>query len=74
LNGPQFILHVTRQGERWDTLAWLYYGDPALFGPIIMANPAIPAMPVFDAGISVAVPLIIVSGTQSTAALPPWKT
>jgi len=24
----QFILHITTAGERWDLLAWQYYGDP----------------------------------------------
>jgi hypothetical protein len=23
----QFISHVTQAGERWDLLAWRYYGD-----------------------------------------------
>lgn len=23
-----FLEHVTRDGERWDSLAWQYYGDP----------------------------------------------
>ncbi|MDJ4912435.1 tail protein X, partial [Salmonella enterica] len=23
-----FLEHITRDGERWDSLAWQYYGDP----------------------------------------------
>ena len=68
----QFILHITRAGERWDLLAWRYYGDPTDYSPIIMANPNVTIEPVFQAGISVAVPI----QEQSTVVLtnlPPWK-
>ena len=68
----QFILHVTTAGERWDLLAWRYYGDPTDYSPIIMANPNVPIEPVFDAGISIAVPLQEESAVV-IADLPPWK-
>ena len=68
----QFILHITTAGERWDLLAWQYYGDPTDYLPIIMANPNVPIEPVFDAGISIAVPILQTSAVV-TADLPPWK-
>jgi phage tail protein X len=68
----QFILHITTAGERWDLLAWQYYGDPTDYSPIIMANPNVPIEPVFDAGISIAVPILQQSAV-ATADLPPWK-
>ena len=68
----QFILHITTAGERWDLLAWRYYGDPTDYSPIIMANPNVPIEPVFDAGISIAVPVQQKSPVV-TANLPPWK-
>jgi phage tail protein X len=68
----QFILHTTRVGERWDLLAWQYYGDPTEYSPIIMANPNIPIEPVFDAGLSVAVPILQKSAVV-TVDVPPWK-
>jgi hypothetical protein len=68
----QFILHVTRAGERWDLLAWRYYADATDYSPIIMANPNVPIEPVFDAGISIAVP-IQQKNAVVTANLPPWK-
>jgi hypothetical protein len=68
----QFILHVTTSGERWDLLAWRYYGDPTDYSPIIVANPNVPIEPVFDAGISIAVP-ILQKSVVVTADLPPWK-
>ena len=66
------ILHVTTAGERWDLLAWRYYGDPTDYSPIIMANPNVPIEPVFDAGVSIAIPLQQKS-LVSQVNLPPWK-
>ncbi len=67
-----FILHITTAGERWDLLAWQYYADPTDYSPIIMANPSVPIEPVFDAGISIAVPILQKSAVV-TVSLPPWK-
>ena len=49
----QFLTHISADGDRWDLLAWNYYGDATLFGPIVMANPAIPIEPVLAAGLTV---------------------
>jgi phage tail protein X len=68
----QFIVHTTRAGERWDLLAWRYYGDPTAYSPIIMANPSVAIEPVFDAGILISVPILQKSSVV-TAGLPPWK-
>jgi phage tail protein X len=69
----QFILHVTTVGERWDLLAWRYYGDPSDYSPIIMANPDVAIEAVFDGGISIAVP-ILQKNSVVLVNLPPWKT
>ena len=68
----QFILHVTTSGERWDLLAWQYYGDPTDYSPIITANPTVPIEPVFEGAIAIAVPILQKSAVV-TADLPPWK-
>ena len=70
--GAQYIVHITKAGERWDLLAWQYYGDPTDYNPLIMANPGIAIEPVFAAGISIAVPILLKS-TVVTVDLPPWK-
>ncbi|MGA9725303.1 MAG: tail protein X [Candidatus Binatus sp.] len=67
-----FILHITTAGERWDLLAWQYYADPTDYSPIIMANPNVPIEPVFDAGISIAVPILQKSAVVIVS-MPPWK-
>ncbi|HKN12983.1 MAG TPA: tail protein X [Candidatus Binatus sp.] len=68
----QYILHTTTASERWDLLAWRYYGDPTDYSPIIVANPNVPIEPVFAAGISIAVPIQQKSAVVA-AGLPPWK-
>jgi hypothetical protein len=70
--GPQFITHISANGERWDLLAWNYYGEPTLFGPIVMANPRIPIQPVFDAGWIIIIPVLQKSEVVRPD-LPPWK-
>jgi phage tail protein X len=68
----QFIGHITTAGERWDLLAWKYYGDASLYSPIVMANPDIPIEPAFESGLAIAIPLLQVSRSVTTN-LPPWK-
>jgi len=68
----QSLTHVTSAGERWDLLAWNYYGDPTLYGCLVMANPNIPIEPVFEAGLTIMIPVLDKSNV-STISLPPWK-
>jgi phage tail protein X len=70
--GAQYIVHITKAGERWDLLSWRYYGDPTDYQMIIMANPGVAVQPVFEAGISLAVPIVQKSGLVNVD-LPPWK-
>lgn len=72
MSSPQFITHISASGDRWDLLAWNYYGDPTLFGPIVMANPNIPIEPVFEAGFTIIIPMLQKASVIS-ANLPPWK-
>ena len=70
---PQrFIVHVTTAGERWDLLAWQYYGEATGYSPIIMANPNVAITPQFDAGVTIEVP-ILEQPDVITTDLPPWK-
>jgi phage tail protein X len=70
----QFIAHITVAGERWDTLAWQYYGDATLISPIIQTNPQVAIEAVFEGGLTIGVPLLMVNqAVQSAADLPPWK-
>jgi phage tail protein X len=73
MSAPQFIQHLTQAGEPWDLLAWQYYGDATNYSIIIMANPGVPIEPVFESGISLAIP-IIQQQSVLISDLPPWKT
>jgi len=68
----QVIAHVTATGERWDLLAWTYYGDASLFAPIVMANPGVAIEPVLEAGLVIVIPILQQAATVA-ADLPPWK-
>ncbi|EAU6992003.1 hypothetical protein EBD92_14805 [Salmonella enterica subsp. enterica serovar Hato] len=65
-----YIEHITTDGERWDQIAYRYYGDPFGYACIIMANPHIAVTPVLDAGQRLAIPVI--DTEQTTQELPPW--
>lgn len=65
------ITYITTVGERWDLIAWKYYGDPTLYSPIVMANVSVPVSPVLPAGTTLAIPLLQVTVAQTTN-LPPW--
>ena len=72
MSTSQYIQHLTYAGERWDLLAWQYYGDPTGYSIIIMANPKVPIEPLFEAGLTIAIP-IIQQQSVLVASLPPWK-
>lgn len=70
------IEHVTQAGERWDLLAWRYYGNPMDYGRIIEANPALDISSTLPSGIKVLIP-VLPAGAAAQALqaeeLPPWK-
>ena len=44
------IEHTVLDGQRWDTLAWIYYGDAGAYGRIVQANPALDITTHVEAG------------------------
>jgi phage tail protein X len=73
-----YLDHVTTEGERWDQLAWRYYGDAMRISPLIRANiglfgdgfGSIPA--VLPAGLALKVRLLDPPPVPD-ALLPPWR-
>lgn len=69
------IEHVTTAGDRWDLLAWDYYGDAHGYARIVAANPHmaphVGVLPVLPAGVRLAIPVI--GRPASAHGLPPWK-
>lgn len=68
-----YITHHTSDGERWDQLADLYYGDVTLLCTIVAANPQLAITPVLPAGVDVAIPIIDDGTDLDPGDLPPWK-
>lgn len=65
-----FIPHTTTEGQRWDQLAWQYYGDAHRYTPIIEANPHVPITAELPAGLTLAIPVL--EAAPSAQDLPPW--
>ena len=70
------IEHITREGERWDSIAWHYYGDATAYGRIIEANPALDIRSTLPSGQVVLVPVLPLAEASQALQdeeLPPWK-
>lgn len=67
----QYRLHLTTEGERWDQLAYRYYGDAYLYPQIIAANPHVAITATFKAGLTITIPLLELP--SSSIGMPPWK-
>jgi phage tail protein X len=66
-----YIPYLTKTGDRWDTIAYANFGDATQISALIMANPGVAIVDVFDAGTALAIPLIgQPSGGVSSS--PPW--
>lgn len=66
------IPYITRDGDRWDLIAWDHYGDPMGYERIIAANPHTPITPTLPAGLRLDIPVIDIPA-PAPAGLPPWK-
>ena len=67
-----YITYVTKDGDRWDLIAYEMYGDALKYEPIIRENRHVPIRPVLDGGIELRIP-IQATATLNEAQLPPWK-
>ena len=62
---------VVTEGQRWDIIAYLCYGDARLYPDIILANPNVSANIAPPAGTVLSIPI---KETKPVAQiLPPWK-
>jgi len=69
-----FVEYVTKQGDRWDTIAFKAYGDSTLINGIIEANTSIVISPILKPGTRVIVPILESGEIQiDSELLPPWK-
>ena len=70
----EYIEHKTIAGERWDQLAFRYYGNAMLYEPIIRANPYVVIEPILAEGIVLRIPLLEQTEiAEDLGDLPPWR-
>lgn len=63
--------HITVEGDTFDGLALKYYNDEKLAHAIIQANPDHCDTLIFEAGVSLKIP--VVSTVTLPETLPPWR-
>ena len=64
-------IHITAEGDTFDSLALQYYNDEKMSSTIIQANPDHCATLIFEAGVSLVIP--DVSAVTFPETLPPWR-
>jgi len=69
-----FVEYITKEGERWDTVASKAYGDATNINGIIEANPSASILPILPIGTRLKIPVIEQGEVQlDSDLLPPWK-
>lgn len=66
-----YLKHVVKERERWDNLAYFYYGDPLLINLLIDANPHIAFCEELPVGYEILVPVLAAKEVNNDG-LPPW--
>jgi phage tail protein X len=69
----EYYEYITKEGDRWDLIAYQYYGDATMYETIIAANPDVAIMPILPSGIKLKAPVIDMKETIPSEELPPWK-
>lgn len=68
------INYTVKQGERWDQLAYRFYGSVNAMNVLTTANPTVPLSDVLEMGTVLIVPILDQSDSSViTQNLPPWK-
>ncbi|MDD3012622.1 MAG: tail protein X [Candidatus Gastranaerophilales bacterium] len=68
----EYYEYITKDGDRWDLIAYDFYGNPTQYEPIIVANPDIPITPILASGLKLKIPALQ-ENDLITFELPPWK-
>ena len=67
------MYYIATDNDRWDHLAFDFYGDASLVEPLLQANPAYARLSVLEAGLKIIVPPkpVVTQSVSPTKA--PWK-
>ncbi len=63
--------YLTKDGDRWDSIAYQFYGDPYLYEPILLANPEYMDRLSLPAGLKLRIPILYIEETSEVS--PPWQ-
>lgn len=65
--------YMTSEGDRLDLIAYKAYGDPFAWQSILDANPSLPIVAVYPAGIKIIIPVVENTTVTEQDKLAPWK-
>lgn len=68
------MTYITKDGDRWDLIAYEMYGDPYLYEQIVLANFQYAKNLSFQAGIMLKIPIIYIENEDDVEVSPPWQT
>lgn len=69
----KYTEYVTKEADRWDLIAYEFYGNAKKYEAIIAANPDIPITPILESGLIIKIPEIDDSSENANIEdLPPW--
>lgn len=68
----EYTEYITKEGDRWDLIAYRAYGDALKMEPILLANTDVPVTGVLPIGTVIYVP-VLEDSEVNTDNLPPWK-
>jgi len=65
--------YTTKQGDMFDSLAFLFYKDEKYTKELMDANKTYLSTVVFSAGVVLVIPDIDTTSSADAASLPPWR-
>ncbi len=68
----EYYSYITHDNDRWDLIAYKFYGDATKYEQIISANPHVKITPVLKSGIELKIPVAEQEDTIKFI-LPPWR-
>lgn len=68
----EYYSYITQDNDRWDLIAYKFYGDATKYERIIAANPKVKITPTLMSGIELKIPVAEQEDTIKFI-LPPWR-
>ena len=68
----EFYSYITKDNDRWDSIAYKFYQDSTKYEVIIQANPSVPITLTLESGIKLKIP-VLDANNEITFELPPWR-